>query len=204
MIAILLLLAQAQPAAAPVALSAEGSEAMRCAATAGALVSSEGEMRVAAATSYYVMMAARSDRGTGPFLLRVQALSPLVAQYAPSYALAPAIAAECRKHVPLAWTIAPATLPADPFARDVTCTMAISIMAGGAEVLQKAKGDATYADRYHSAQKRFEGRMTNAVTIQHGITTQAQFVAFAGDQLLASLAFGNVSSISATCEALPL
>lgn len=46
--------------------------------------------------------------------------------------------------------------------------------------------------------------MTNAVTIQHGITTQAQFVAFAGDQLLASLAFGNVSSISATCEALPL
>lgn len=141
MIAILpLLLAQAQPAAAPVVLSAEGGEAMRCAATAGALVSSEGEMRVVAATSYYVMMAARSDRGTGPFLLRVQALSPLVAQYAPSYALAPAIAADCRKHVPLAWTIAPATLPADPFARDVTCAMAISIMAGAPKCCRRPRG----------------------------------------------------------------
>ena len=66
MIAILpLLLAQAQPVA-PVALSAGGSEAMRCAETAGALGSSEGMLRVVAAASYYVMMAARSDPGTGP------------------------------------------------------------------------------------------------------------------------------------------
>jgi hypothetical protein len=204
MIAILpLLLAQAQPAAAPVVLSADGTEAMRCAATTGALVSSE-EMRIVAATSYYLMMAARSDRGTGPFLPRVQELSPLVTQYKVSVALAPAIAADCRKRFPLAWTTAPATLPTDPFARDVTCAMAISIMVGGAEGLQKTRGDSTYADRSHAAQKRFKDRMTNAVLTQHGIATPAQFVGFAGDQLLASLPFGNVSSISATCEAQPL
>lgn len=204
MIAILpLLLAQAQPLA-PVVLSADGSEAMRCAATTGALVSSEGEMRMVSATSYYVMMAARSDRGTGPFLARVQALSPLVAQYAVSAALAPAIAADCRKRFPIAWTTTPATLPADPFARDATCVMAISIMSGGAEALQKAKGDSSYADRYHAVLERFEDRMTEAVLTQHGITTSAQFAVFAGDQLLASLPFGNVGSISSTCEALPL
>ena len=205
MIAILpLLLAQAQPAAAPVVLSADGSEAMRCAATAGALVSSEGPMRIVSATSYYVMVAARSDRGTVPFLPRMQELSPLLAQYKVSEALAPVIAADCRRRFPLAWTTAPATLPADPFDRDLMCAMAISIMAGGGETLQKLGGDSTYADRYGAAQKRFTDRMTKAVITGHGITTPAQFTVVAGDQLLATLPLGNVSSIAATCEAQPL
>ena len=204
MIAILpLLLAQAQPVA-PVALSAGGSEAMRCAETTGALGSSEGMLRVVAAASYYVMMAARSDPGTGPFLARVQELTQLAPQYAVSKALAPAIAADCRKRFPLAWTTAPATLPVDPVARDATCTMAIIVMAGGAESLQKETGDSTYAVRYNAALKRFRDHMTEAVLAQHGLTTSAQFVVFAGDQLLASLPFGNVGSITATCEALPL
>ncbi len=177
--------------------------ALTCAMSVAIADASVGPMRITSEVSHFVMQAAKVDPGTKAFLDRVGELTDQAVSGNQTPDFAKAVMPECDRRFPLARRIGTVRLPTDPFDRDVMCFGALALLKGAASQLEEDSGDAGPLDKIETALAPVSDRLTDAALKAHGIASDTGFAVAMGNQLKASLAFGNVESVAQTCGAAP-
>ena len=200
----MILLTLAAFAQAPTVAATTRDNAMTCAA-ATAFVAGEATVRVNAQANYHVMEAARADLQGKPFTDRYRELMSQLGSYARplvnggSMGRATEIVQECDRIHPLARGMAAATLPSDPFERDLMCLGVVSFLEAMGR--QMPPGGAPTHHEIMRAQEALAQRLPDSRTQAAGLNDTAAVMRRTGELLGRSVDFGNSEMVGRACLA---